>query len=41
MEVGEQQKQTRLQLTRLLRKPELLRYVDIAFASFAGAIIIN
>lgn len=30
-----------MQLTRLLGKPKLLRYVDITFASFTGAIIIN
>lgn len=28
-------------LTSVLRKPESLRYVDIAFASFTGAIIVN
>lgn len=28
-------------LTSVLRKPKSLRYVDIAFASFTGAIIVN
>lgn len=36
----EKQKQRRLQLIRLLRKPKLLRQVDITFASFTGAIVI-